>query len=154
MSGCVRGLESTGWRKFSLRLGLGILQSHHWCLRPLWGHRRRGLTRLQANSVHKAHVSVKSPAGPARPVRNKHKWVFFGFMNNAGLWYNKLWLMNSDLVHFWPWALHSTGSAAAVDSKQRIRAEIRRTVSITAEITDNKTDILDFIVLFTHLSKQ
>lgn len=78
MSGCVCVLKGTGWRMFSLRLGLGILQSHHWCLRPLWGHRRRGLTRLQANSIHKTHVTVKSPAGPARPVRNIHKWAFLG----------------------------------------------------------------------------
>lgn len=145
VSGCVCVLESAGWRKFSLRLRLGILQSHHWCLRPLWGHRRGGLTRLQANSVHKAHVSVKSPAGPAGAVRNKHWWAFLD------LW---LWqAMTSDSAHFWPWALHSTGSAAAADGKQRIRVQIRRTVPITAEITDNKTDILDFIILFTHLSK-
>ncbi len=62
--------------------------------------------------------------------------------------------MTSDSANFWPWALHSTGSAAAAaDGKQRIRVQIRRTVPITAEITDNKTDILDFIFLFTHLSK-
>lgn len=75
----------------------------------------------------------------------------FRIMNNTGRWYNnKLWLMNSD--SFWPWALHSTGSAAAVDSKQRIRGRIRRTVCITAEITENKKDIFDFIISFTHLS--
>lgn len=65
---CLNGLKRTRRWQLSLRLCLCILQTHHRSLRALGGHRGGGLTGLQANSIHKSHVSVQSPARPACPV--------------------------------------------------------------------------------------